>query len=309
MSREVYTIVVFPGSTGAPIKFRITKVVAKIAIVFTLVLGLGITGSSYYFSQQVAKWDNKDIELADLRRETRLQKVQIEKFSHQVRTIENEMSRLERFEKKLKLITAYDGATGNAKKKWGIGGPYGLSSASFITSLQEQSRSMTERLSGDLGSLTNQAKMKQVSFQEMDEYFKSQKSLLSATPSIWPTRGWLTSGFGYRKSPFTGLSEKHEGMDIAARTGSNIRAPGDGTVLLLGRQNGYGNFLEIDHGYGLITRFAHTAKNLVKIGDRIKRGQVIALVGSTGRSTGPHLHYEVHLNGIPVNPRNYILED
>jgi murein DD-endopeptidase MepM/ murein hydrolase activator NlpD len=309
VSKEVYTIVLFPGSTGAPKKFRITKMWAKIAIVFAIVLGLGITGSSYHFSQQVAKWGNKDIELADLRRETRLQKVQIEKFSHQVRTIENEMARLERFEKKLKLITAYEGAAGNTKKKWGVGGPYGLNSASFITSLQEQSRSMTDRLSGDLGSLTNQAKMKQVSFQEMDEYFKSQKSLLSATPSIWPTRGWLTSGFGYRKSPFTGLSEKHDGWDIAARSGANIRAPGDGTVVLIGRQNGYGNLLEIDHGYGLITRFAHTSKTLVKVGDKIKRGQVVALVGSTGRSTGPHLHYEVHLNGVPVNPRNYILED
>ncbi len=308
MSKEVYTIVVFPGSTGAPKKFRITKVVAKITIVFALTLGLVITGSSYYFSQQVVQWDNKDVELADLRRETRLQKVQIEKYTHQVRTIENEMSRLERFEKKLKLITAFDGSV-NSKKKWGVGGPYGLTSASFITSLQEQSRSMTERLSGNLANLTNQAKIKQVSFQEMDEYFKSQKSLLSATPSIWPTRGWLTSGFGYRKSPFTGLSEKHDCWDIAARTGANIRAPGDGTAILVGRQNGYGNFLEIDHGYGLITRFAHTTKNLVKVGDKIKRGQVIALVGSTGRSTGPHLHYEVHLNGVPVNPRNYILED
>ena len=308
MSREVYTIVVFPGSTGAPKKFHITKVAAKIAIGFTLALGLAVTGSSYYFSQQVVKWDNKDVELADLRRETRLQKVQIERFTHQVRTIENEMSRLERFEKKLKLITAYNGS-GNDKKKWGVGGPYGLTSASFITSLKKQSRSMAERLSGDLASLTNMAKIKQVSFQEMDEYFKSQKSLLSATPSIWPTRGWLTSGFGYRKSPFTGLNEKHDGWDIAARTGSNIRAPGDGTVILVGRQNGYGNFLEIDHGYGLKTRFAHTTKNLVKVGDKVKRGQVIALVGNTGRSTGPHLHYEVHLNGVPVNPRNYILED
>lgn len=309
MSKEVYTIVVFPGSTGAPIKFSVTKALAKTALVFALVAGLGITGSSYYFSKQVAKWGEKDTELADLRRETRLQKVQIEKFSHQVRTIENEMARLERFEKKLKVITAFSGSAGNTKKKWGVGGPYGLTSASFITSLQKQSRSMMERLSGDLSSLTNQAKMKQVSFQEMDEYFKSQKSLLSATPSIWPTRGWVTSGFGFRKSPFTGLSERHDGWDIAARTGSNIRAPGEGTVILVGRHNGYGNFVEIDHGYGLITRFAHTAKNFVKVGDKVKRGQVIALVGSTGRSTGPHLHYEVHLNGVPVNPRNYILED
>lgn len=309
MSKEVYTLVVFPGSTGSPKKIQITKYWLKATITLVAIIGVGFVGSAVYFSQQFSSWGQKETELADLRRETRLQKVQIEKFSHQVRNFEDEMSRLERFEKKLKVITAFDGSSKNIEKKWGVGGPYGLTSHSFVTSLQKQSRSLVEGLSGDLDSLANQAKIKQVSFQEMDEYFKSQKSLLSATPSIWPTRGWVTSGFGYRKSPFTGLRERHDGWDIAARVGSKIRSPGDGVVVLMGRQNGYGNVLEIDHGYGLMTRFAHNTKNLVNVGDKVRRGDVVALVGSTGRSTGPHVHYEVILNGVPVDPRNYILED
>lgn len=309
MSKEVYTLVIFPGSTGSPKKVQITKFWLKASIIFAVVLGVGVFGATFYFSQQFYKWEQKETELADLRRETRLQKVQIDKFSNQVRNFENEMSRLERFEKKLKIITAFGGSSHDVEKNWGVGGPYGLTSHSFVTSLQKQSRSVTESLSGDISNLAKLAKIKQISFQEMDEFFKAQKSLLSAMPSIWPARGWVTSDFGYRRSPFTGLREKHDGWDIAARVGSKIRAPGDGVVLLIGRQNGFGNVLEIDHGYGLVTRFAHNTKNMVKVGDKVKRGDVIALVGNTGRSTGPHLHYEVILNGIPVNPRNYILED
>ena len=112
-----------------------------------------------------------------------------------------------------------------------------------------------------------------------------------------------------RKSPFTGLKEKHEGWDIGARMGSSIRAPADGVVVVVGREAGYGKMVEIDHGYGITTRYGHNLKNLVKVGDRVKRGALIGLVGSTGRSTGPHLHYVVLLNGVPVNPKNYIFED
>jgi len=157
--------------------------------------------------------------------------------------------------------------------------------------------------------LTNQTKVQAVSFQQLDEYFKSQTSLLSSTPSVWPLRGWVTSGFGFRKSPFTGLRERHEGIDIAARLGSPVRSTADGVVVVSGRGYGYGKVVEVDHGYGLVTRYGHNSKHLVKVGDRVKRGQVVAEVGNTGRSTGPHLHYEVLLHGVPVNPNKYIFEE
>ena len=250
-----------------------------------------------------------ETELAKLRKESKIRKIQVEKFSHQVKNFETEMARLERFEKKLRVITALENSPKSIEKNWGLGGPFGLTTSSFNTSMSRGAANMVDRLSNRLGHLDKQAKIQSISFQELDNFFKNQKSLLSSTPSIWPTRGWVTSGFGFRKSPFTGLREKHEGWDIAARAGSTVRATADGEVVVEGREYGYGNLVEVDHGYGLMTRYGHNSKHLVKVGDRVKRGQVIALVGNTGRSTGPHVHYEVLLHGIPVSPKNYILED
>jgi len=309
VQKDAYTIVVFPGSTGSPKRIQLSKKSAKIALISLLFLSLSFGGAGIYFINQYLNYQDGQVELSSLKRQEKIQKTQIDKFSKQVRSFETEMSRLESFEKKLRIITSFENSPKGNQGHLGVGGPYGLSSHSFTTSLEKETESMLDRLSGDLGILTNQIKMRQFSFQELDEYLKNQKSLLASTPSIWPTRGWVTSGFGYRKSPFTGLPEKHEGLDIAARLGSEVRSTADGKVILAGRENGYGNMVEIDHGYGVLTRYGHNSKNLVKVGDKVKRGQVISLIGSTGRSTGPHVHYEVMVNGIPVSPRNYILEE
>jgi len=309
VQKDVYTIVVFPGSTASPKRIQLSKKFAKVALISLLVLSVFLGGTGIFLVYEYVNYRDDKVALASLKRQEKIRKTQMDKFSQEIRSFETEMSRLESFEKKLRIITAFENSPNGKQENLGVGGPYGLSSHSFTTSLEKETQSMLDRLSGDLGILTNQIKMRQFSFQELDEYLKNQKSLLAATPSIWPTRGWVTSGFGYRKSPFTGLPEKHEGLDIAARMGSEIRATADGKVTLSGRENGYGNMVEVDHGYGIMTRYGHNSKNLVKVGDKVKRGQVISLVGNTGRSTGPHVHYEVLLNGIPVSPRNYILED
>ena len=309
MQKQYYTIVVFPGNTGNPKKIRVSKFLVKATLYTFLTLFIGIAGSSAYFSKQYYQLLLDRSELTDLRRDGKIQKVQVEKFSQQVKNFETEMARLERFEKKLRVITALESSPKAMEKSWGVGGPYGLASHSFSTSLEKETQAMVERLSEGLEHLTNQAKMQVISFQELDEYLKSQKSLLSATPSIWPARGWVTSSFGFRKSPFTGSREKHEGWDIAARTGSPVLASADGVVIVAGRDSGYGNLVEIDHGYGLVSRYGHNSRYMVKVGERVKRGQTISYVGNTGRSTGPHLHYEVVLNGVSVDPQNYILED
>ncbi|MFQ5481400.1 MAG: M23 family metallopeptidase [Nitrospinaceae bacterium] len=309
MQKDVFTIVIFPGSTSSPKKYQVSKSLFRCFLGSVFLLLVGFAGSTFSLSNEYLKDKQSDSELASLRRESKIQKIQIDKYGQQVRNFESEMARLARFEKKLRIITALENSNQVAAKNWGVGGPYGLSSASFTTSLERDAQSMLERTSSNLEMLTNQAKIQLISFQELDEYMKNQKTLLSSTPSIWPTRGWVTSGFGYRKSPFTGLPEKHEGLDIAARKGARVLAPADGKINVAGREYGYGNMIQIDHGYGLVTRYGHNSKNLVKPGDRVKRGQVIALVGNTGRSTGPHLHYEIMLHGVPVDPRNYILED
>ena len=309
MGKDEVTIVIFPGSLSTPKKLRLPKRLVKFSILVSFVVLIGFLGSSFYFIQQYLKLQGSEAELVKLRRESKIRKIQVEKFTQQVKNFETEMVRLERFEKKLRVITALENSPRSIEKNWGVGGPYGLSTNSFTTAMGRGAANMVERLSNGLEHLGKQAKIQSISFQELDNFFKNQKSLLSSTPSIWPIRGWVTSGFGFRKSPFTGLREKHEGWDIAARNGSPVRTTADGVVVVEGREYGYGNLVEIDHGYGLVTRYGHNSKHLVKVGDRVKRGQVVVLVGNTGRSTGPHLHYEVLLNGVPVNPKNYILED
>ncbi len=149
-----------------------------------------------------------------------------------------------------------------------------------------------------------------VNFEILYKFFKEQQDLLSSTPSIWPTRGYLTSGFGYRRDPFTGRRTFHKGIDISAPIGQKVYATAKGIVLRTGFQRrGLGRWVEIDHGFGFTTFYGHLSRILVRPGQRVKRGDVIGYVGSTGRSTGPHLHYEVHVYGKAVNPLLYILEN
>jgi murein DD-endopeptidase MepM/ murein hydrolase activator NlpD len=130
----------------------------------------------------------------------------------------------------------------------------------------------------------------------------------ASTPSIWPVRGWVTSRFGSREDPLTGGKTAHTGIDIAGPHGKEIVSTADGTVVFAGVEGSYGKVVVVDHGYGMKTRYAHLASITAGAGDVVKRGQAIGKLGNTGRSTGPHLHYEVRVNGVPQNPRNYIVD-
>lgn len=123
----------------------------------------------------------------------------------------------------------------------------------------------------------------------------------ASIPALWPTRGFVTSQFGAHRG-----YRMHEGLDIAGGVGTPIVAPGDGIVTFTGYKGGYGNMLKIDHGYGVVTHYGHCSKIFVQEGDRVKRGSIVAAVGNTGSSTGPHLHYEVYMDGVPVNPLRYL---
>jgi murein DD-endopeptidase MepM/ murein hydrolase activator NlpD len=136
---------------------------------------------------------------------------------------------------------------------------------------------------------------------------QKRSHLLSTVPMAKPVDGWYASGFGYRISPFTGKRTLHRGLDIAAPVGTPIYAPADGVVIFSGAKSGFGKFIMIAHGHGIVTRYGHNAQLLVKPGERVKRGDQIATVGMTGRTTGPHLHYEVWVNGRPTNPNKFIL--
>ena len=143
----------------------------------------------------------------------------------------------------------------------------------------------------------------------LQELLQERQSILNATPSIKPTRGWFTSRFGYRVDPFSGKPDLHLGLDIAAAPGTPVVAPADGTISYVGYESGYGKIVAIDHGFGVRTRYAHNSQIYVKLGQQVKRRDVISAVGSTGRSSGPHLHYEVRVNDTPVDPINYVLDE
>lgn len=149
----------------------------------------------------------------------------------------------------------------------------------------------------------------QHSLAEVQEYFHDAERLLSHTPSIRPTATpWVTSSFGRRRDPISGALMMHKGLDLGGHVGKEIVAPADGVVIFVGRRGGYGQTVVMDHGYGIQTHYAHLSGYHVKRGQRVRRGQLIADMGSTGKSTGPHLHYEVRRLGNPLDPRRFILD-
>ncbi|MEM6533670.1 MAG: M23 family metallopeptidase [Myxococcota bacterium] len=159
-----------------------------------------------------------------------------------------------------------------------------------------------DRLSADAGNIRE-------TLSNLVDYFNDAEQILANTPSVRPSNSpWMTSGFGPRRDPVDGRLMMHKGLDIGGAIGSHIVAPADGVVIFAGSRGGYGRTLVVDHGYGYQTHFAHLSAFAVSVGDRVSRGQLMAYMGSTGKSTGPHLHYEVRLHGRPLDPMRFILD-
>jgi murein DD-endopeptidase MepM/ murein hydrolase activator NlpD len=161
-------------------------------------------------------------------------------------------------------------------------------------------------LGEELGALQSRADTLDQSLEELDEAFHKRMDRLSSTPNLMPVTGWFSDGFGWRKDPRTGKRQFHRGIDIVADTGTAIVAPADGLVSRATRVADYGKMIDLSHGFGYATRYGHLSEILVRPGQRVRRGEVIGRVGSTGRSTGPHLHYEVFRDGRRVNPWKYL---
>lgn len=191
----------------------------------------------------------------------------------------------------------------------GMGGPTEEDSTRLSQILQEKNDQLMGKIDASLKGTHQQAALQEASFKEISVFLDKQRSILAATPSIWPIKGWITSGFGARASPLTGEPGRHMGVDIANEIGTPIRATADGMVTYAGWETGYGRLVAIEHGYGYSTRYGHCSRLEIHVGDEIKRGQIIGYVGSSGRSTGSHCHYEVRIHGIPVDPEKYLPQD
>ncbi|MCP3899372.1 MAG: peptidoglycan DD-metalloendopeptidase family protein [Desulfobacteraceae bacterium] len=274
-------------------------------LVFFIISGIFYTGFDYYQIKS-SSFNNHFLtnKISDQKNEIQSQRKQIQNFAETITDLKKQVKDLCIFENRVRLIADIGESTDS-----GLIGIGGIPNTDLDYNLEPDLkhnnliREMHEQV-----NQTNLAVVKQTQdFEELIQELHKKKNILASTPSVKPVYGWISSRFGYRKSPFTGLNEFHSGLDIANKKGTKIIATANGKVSYTGKKLLIGNLITIDHGHGIVTKYGHLQKSLVKFGQNIKRGDVIGLMGNSGRSTGPHVHYEVRINGTPVNPGKYIL--
>lgn len=297
-----YTILIIPGAAAKVRRIQVPLPWVKKGAALGAALGLVALGVGVDYV--LLKF--KSLELESLRELTEVQKSQITHFEAKIGDLEQRMAAIHTLDEKLRQITGLEGRE-RAARTVAIGGGSSLEEQPPAR-LERGRQALAERMAKDLDTLAAEADLQTASLKQLEAHLEAQRVQLASTPSIWPVRGWLTSDFGPRFSPFTETTQMHEGLDIAGPIGQGIKAPAAGVVVQAGTNGSYGNFLAIDHGYGIQTRYGHLNSIQVKVGQRVKRHQQVATLGNSGRSTGPHLHYEVRVNGVPVNPAKYILD-
>lgn len=244
-------------------------------------------------------------QIYSLKAENQEQKNKLRSLVNNVNELEFQMAKLNQFDWKLRNIANLNPSS-ETGQFLGQGGPSPEEDFS-LWGTKERGEVISSKLEMKISRLEEEVLNREKSFNELHEHLLGQETLLASTPSIWPAKGWLASGFGSRISPFTGLSQRHQGIDIANRMGITVIATADGLVVRAGKDGSLGKYVVINHGYGLKTKYGHLSKLDVKRGQKVKRGEKIGAMGSTGKSTGPHLHYEVLVNNVASNPLKYIL--
>ncbi len=294
-----YQIVIFKDRIGSSGHLRLSGWLISI---FLLLL-VALTGAVVYLWSFYPKSLSAAYQLSEAERTIQGQNAQIVAMSSKLQSLQEDMRRVQQFDAKIRVMMNVDreppDTSGLVEK---AGDAPSLSNIPLYRQdlLAKRVHSLADKLAEDV-------RLEEIRQQEIILALRENREFMVMTPSIWPAEGHLTSGFGYRVNPFTGQSILHAGLDIANHVGTPIVAPARGTVISVGWQNAYGNCVVVNHGNSITTRYAHLEKAMVKEGQIVNRGEVIATLGSTGRSTGPHLHYEVRIGGVPVNPLRYIL--
>jgi hypothetical protein len=339
---DSYTLIVVSDDRSPVRRVQLPKIFVRRAAWGGVAVALVFLLATWDYWRKTA--DNA--ELDGLRIESAEQREQIDRFKRTLADVESELARVKDLERKVRIIANLPGAAGvggegveelvpagapGADGKQPVGLPVGVPvpppyggrgggedlevPMTSLSDEQAQSLALTTEgarylhgLGGVADALGGKANVRGESLESLLEQLEKKRVKLASMPSVWPARGWLTSGFGPRVSPFTGRTQRHAGIDIASKLGTPIIAPAHGRVTYVGRKGPLGNSLVVDHGFGVKTVYGHTHKIDVKTGDEVKRGQKIASIGSSGRSTGPHLHYVVEVNGKPRNPLDYIFD-
>lgn len=295
-----YHIVIFKENHGQCTKLQLRGWFG--AILFALLVGLG-AGNAYLW-QYYAQHNSMQNRLVSSEKTVEEQSNQILSMANKLRTVQDDLQRVQQFDSKLRVMLNLDKEQGDTASAMGGAKTKDFSDSYLPIHRQEL---LARKMHVMLNQLNTEVRLEEVQQQDLMRAFRDNKELLAATPSIWPTEGWISSPFGMRRSPFTGRREFHKGIDISNRKGTPIYAPAKGRVSFAGVDGGYGKSVVIRHGAGIMTRYAHMYRYIVKPNQTVTRGELIGYMGNTGRSTGPHLHYEVRLNGVCVNPMRYIL--
>lgn len=266
-----------------------------------LVLALIFAGVALYLLHK----ENRMVELAH---SSQHQKEEIVRIYGRLQEIHSRLVHLSRQEKKIRMILNSSSGTSQDELR-GLGGPDSLMAPSVLIQKGPNGMSeLMEEMDHQLDSLRNGISNQEVSLVSLRNSIVRQRLRWAFTPSIWPVKGVLTSGFGWRSSPFGVGRDFHPGIDIAGPVGIPIVATADGTVVFAGWDQGYGKSVRINNGYGFETLFGHLEQFVVYAGEKVNRGEVIGYLGNTGLSTGPHLHYEIYRDNVPVNPTRYIID-
>ncbi len=279
--------------------------ISKSKVKLVLLSFVGVLVLSAYLIYEYNNIIGKEWELQTMREELMQQKTQVQNFALRMIDYKRQMFLIRDLDTELRRAADLD-PRDKTQLVLGLGGRDELGLQNLVTIGEKNQDEALKEMHQELTQLQGAASKQETSLQTLIEYFEDKRSLYASTPALWPVHGWVNSPFGNRISPFTGTIQFHEGIDIAAEIGTPVLAPADGVVIKAGFESGYGNVVELSHGYGFITVFGHNSRLNVKPGQHVKRGDIISYSGNTGSSTGPHLHYEVRINGLPVNPISYL---
>jgi murein DD-endopeptidase MepM/ murein hydrolase activator NlpD len=297
IKKSYFSIIIAGDRSERAHTFRtITLSNITLAILGLLFLG-GVVGFGFMFHAYL-NTSVKIREISTLRLENGYLRGQLDEFEDSYDRVSARLKSVKEMDEELRVLTATEGPKERGEL-FGIGGPQYEEVS--LNELERRHDDLSDQVRQDLDRLLAESKRQEESFNELTCILEEQRNIMDCTPAVWPTRGFLTSKFGIR------WGRLHAGIDIANKIGTVITAPADGVVIFIGIKQGYGNFMTVGHGYGITTHYGHLYTALVKVGDKVKRGDKIATIGNTGRSTGPHLHYEVLLNGLHVDPLYYIL--
>jgi hypothetical protein len=303
MSRQRYSVIVIPDDEGQVKQLRITSGQVRAAIVG---LSLLVILASFFALQYLGRTRDA-VAMAQLREENAYLWTRVADLDSSISLFQDQMASLVETEKNLRIMADLPPIDPDVRKV-GVGGHRAVDPA-LSSGVLRMGEGAPDLALSDVDRLLRQAKLEKQSFQEVESVFRDNADRLKHTPTIWPVSGHISRGFGKHSDPFTGQLRQHEGLDIVNRVGTPVVATADGKVIKRGWQGDYGWMVVLDHGHGYQTAYGHLDSILVKKSERVTRGQTIATLGNSGRSTGPHLHYEVRVNGSPVNPYRFILPE